>query len=91
MKLDPNLSGTSIQGKEGSLKYLNALVHSLTSETYKPFEYRIFLEEGSPNACALPGGAICITTGLMDLLQNESELVAVLSHEIGHIERGHYF
>lgn len=74
-----------------SIKYLNSLVHSLTDETHKPFEYTVFLVEGSPNAFAMPGGIICITKELMRLLQSEAELVAILGHEIGHIERGHLF
>jgi beta-barrel assembly-enhancing protease len=47
--------------------------------------------EGSPNAFALPGGAICMTKGMLELLESEAEIVAILSHEIGHIERGHLF
>lgn len=40
---------------------------------------------------ALPGGVICVTDGLLNILSSEAELVAVLAHEIGHIERGHLF
>ena len=35
----------------------------------------------NPNALALPGGVICITDSLMELLQNEAELVEILGHE----------
>jgi predicted Zn-dependent protease len=73
------------------VRYLNSLVTSLTQESSKPFEYTVFLIEGPPNAFAGPGGFICITQQLMNLLQSEAELTAILGHEIGHIERGHLF
>jgi predicted Zn-dependent protease len=40
---------------------------------------------------ALPGGAILVTRGLLETLGSEAELVAVLAHELGHIEQGHCF
>ncbi|NGX60937.1 MAG: Metalloprotease LoiP [Chlamydiae bacterium] len=79
------------QCDEVSIEYLNSLVQSFNDETHKPFQYTVFLVKGPPNASALPGGVICITTGLLELLENEAELVAILGHEIGHIERGHLF
>jgi len=74
-----------------TIKYLNSLVKSLCKTTRKPFEYKVFIIDGSPNACALPGGIICVTDRLLNILENEAELVAVLGHEIGHIEHGHLF
>ncbi|MFZ0565139.1 MAG: M48 family metallopeptidase [Chlamydiales bacterium] len=84
------LADTTIQ-EEATIKYLNSLVQCFSDETHKPFEYEVFLVDGPPNACALPGGVICVTTGLIKLLENEAELAAILGHEIGHIERGHLF
>lgn len=42
------------------------------------------------NAFAAPGGYIIVTKGMMNLLQNESELAGVLGHEIGHVVRKHH-
>lgn len=70
---------------------LNALIKSLTQNSLKPFQYTVFLTSGPPNAFAMPGGVICVTDGLLDILQTEDELVAILGHEIGHIEKGHCF
>ena len=36
-----------------------------------------------PNAFALPGGFIFMTRGMMNLIDSEADLVAVLGHEIG--------
>jgi len=41
------------------------------------------------NAFALPGGFIGVHTGLILAAQTESELAAVLSHEIGHVVQHH--
>ncbi|HVL55592.1 MAG TPA: M48 family metalloprotease, partial [Burkholderiaceae bacterium] len=41
------------------------------------------------NAFALPGGYIGVHTGLITTAQSESELAAVLAHEIGHVTQRH--
>ena len=79
------------QEEQVIVNYLNALVAFSTKESGKPYEYAVFLVDGSPNAFACPGGVICITKALLGILENEAELMAILGHEIGHIERGHLF
>ncbi len=37
-----------------------------------------------PNALAMPGGLIVVTTGLLDDVESENELAFVLGHELGH-------
>ena len=72
--------------------YLDALVKDLGSFTRKPFPYRAYaISYGPPNAMALPGGVILVTRTLLGTMRSESELIAVLAHELGHIERGHCF
>lgn len=41
------------------------------------------------NAFALPGGFIGVHTGLIATAQTESELAAVIAHEIAHVTQGH--
>lgn len=41
------------------------------------------------NAFALPGGYMVITDELIDLAKNNDEIVAVLSHELGHVKGRH--
>jgi predicted Zn-dependent protease len=49
------------------------------------------LRDPQPNAFALPNGSIYVTTGLMALLDNESQLAAVLAHELTHVMRRHTY
>ena len=42
------------------------------------------VDDPTPNAFALPGGYIFLTRGMMNLMNSEAELAAVLGHEIGH-------
>lgn len=44
----------------------------------------ILLPDGDPNAFALPGGTIGVTSGLLDLLDEDVALAFVLGHELGH-------
>jgi len=44
----------------------------------------ILLPDNDPNAFAFPGGAIGVTSGLLDLLDDDVALAFVLSHELGH-------
>lgn len=52
--------------------------------------YRFALiEEKEPNAFALPGGIIYVTTELLGLAKSDDELASVLGHEIGHVVARH--
>lgn len=42
-----------------------------------------------PNAFALPSGTIVMTDQLVHLLQNDSQILGVLSHELGHVRYKH--
>ena len=49
------------------------------------------VRDPQPNAFALPNGSIYVTTGLVSLLDNESQLAAILSHELTHVMRRHTY
>jgi len=73
-------------------RYVDSLVAELQPLTGKPFPYRAYVVDyPMPNAMALPGGVVLVTRDLLTTLRSEAELVAVLAHEFGHIERGHCF
>lgn len=49
------------------------------------------LRDPVPNAFALPNGSIYVSTGLLALMDNESQLAAVLAHELTHVMRRHTY
>lgn len=42
-----------------------------------------------PNAFAFPNGMIFIHTGILDIVENEAQLAAILGHEIAHVTHEH--
>jgi len=71
--------------------FLDRMGQSLISPlSSTPFEFRFYLiNVPDPNAYALPGGYIFVTTGLIILAENEQEVAGVLSHEISHVTARH--
>ena len=71
--------------------YINRIGHSLVAQVSpNPFEFKFYLINGTdPNAYAIPGGHIFLTTGLLVLTENEQEVAGVLSHEISHVMARH--
>ena len=56
------------------------------------FQYRLFFRKGGiigANALALPDGSAVITDELIALADNNEEIIAVLLHEIGHVQHRH--
>lgn len=54
-----------------------------------PFTFGV-VEMPVPNAFALPGGQIFITTGMLDLGLDDDMLACVIGHEIAHVTLEHY-
>ena len=70
--------------------YLQGLLHKMARHhNPKNLKWIVFVYQGEPNAYALPGGIISISTGLLKILETEAELVSVLAHEKGHIDLSH--
>jgi len=48
-----------------------------------------FRRLGGPNAFALPGGTIVVTDEMVNFVEDDDELLAVLAHELGHFRNQH--
>ncbi len=48
-----------------------------------PYQFEV-INEDTVNAFTFPGGQVFVYTGLLEKMENEAELAAVLAHEIGH-------
>jgi hypothetical protein len=58
----------------------------------KGYRYRFtVLDTDEANAAACADGQIFITRGLLDSLESDDEVAAVLAHEIGHVEMRHTY
>ena len=70
--------------------YVSDIGQRLAAVSDRPLPYEfVVLNNGVPNAWALPGGKIAINRGLLTELQSEAELAAVLGHEIVHAAARH--
>ncbi len=58
------------------------------SDAKIPFTIKV-IDSGEVNAFALPGGYFYVDSGLIVAAQNESELAAVMAHEIAHVAARH--
>jgi beta-barrel assembly-enhancing protease len=71
--------------------YINTLGYRLVSYSPRPDQPFTFfiVRDASINAFALPGGFVGVNAGLITTTANESELAAVLAHEISHVTQQH--
>ncbi|MDR6287977.1 MULTISPECIES: M48 family metallopeptidase [Inquilinus] len=78
--------------------YSNARVQSAVRRFAEPifrtskrqFRWEItVLDDNTPNAWSLPGGKLGINKGMLRYVATETELAAVISHEMGHAELSH--
>jgi predicted Zn-dependent protease len=71
--------------------YVNRVGQKVANVSDRPnlfFEFNV-VDDATINAFALPGGHIYIHRGLLNHLNAEAELAAVLSHEVGHVTARH--
>jgi beta-barrel assembly-enhancing protease len=73
-------------------QYVNQVGRWVSLQTERPdlpWQFGV-LDSTDINAFATPGGTIFITNGLLQKLNNESELAGVLAHEMVHVLRKHH-
>ncbi|WP_341936926.1 M48 family metalloprotease [Marinimicrobium sp. C2-29] len=71
--------------------YVNNVMEKLAAESDRPgLPYEIVvLNNGTPNAWALPGGKMAINRGLLVELEDEAQMASVIGHEIVHAAARH--
>lgn len=74
-------------------EYLTTLANYLAIFSERPYIYKGYhvgvLNTEEPMAFSTPGGFIFISKGLIEKLDNEDQLAAVIAHELGHIAKRH--
>ena len=70
---------------------LKSILNNLVSRLAKPkgFNYKIFLLDDSTLNAVTLGGHIFFYKGMFDFCKTNSEIAAIISHEIAHNELGH--
>jgi len=70
---------------------LDRAVAPLVSSLSRPgLDLKFYLvEHPLPNACALPGGSVIVTTDLVDLADRPEEIAGVVAHEVAHVTQKH--
>lgn len=62
----------------------------LSGNGLQPSDWSVqVFEDPSPNAFALPGKNIGFNTGMIELVENDAQLAAVMGHEIAHVIAHH--
>lgn len=85
-----NLSD-SVERNPLAIQYINHLGKSLARFAAIPLPYFFIVKSNEINAFAGPGGYIGINTQLILASANESELAAVMAHEIAHVRLHHLY
>jgi Zn-dependent protease with chaperone function len=85
------LSETRQQTLRSAFERLAAPDDLTTSATTKPRYTLLFRDGGAAgaNAMALPDGTMVVTDQLVALAKHDDEIIAVLTHELGHVQRRH--
>lgn len=69
-------------------QFAQCVASAITMQTGGQWEVVVF-EDESLNAFALPGNKIGVHTGLINLVDNQDQLAAVIGHEVGHVLSRH--
>jgi Zn-dependent protease with chaperone function len=67
---------------------MGAAIAAQSQRPNLPYSFKV-VEIPQPNAVALPGGFIYVTTGLLGFVRSDHELAAVIAHEVAHAALGH--
>ncbi|MDI9819315.1 MULTISPECIES: M48 family metalloprotease [unclassified Legionella] len=81
----------SIERNPLATQYINHLGKQLARFARIPLPYFFIVKSNEINAFAGPGGYIGINTQLILATENESELAAVMAHEIAHVRLHHLY
>lgn len=83
LKTEKPLSSNTVYNQ-----FAECIAKAITNETGGEWEVVVF-QDDSLNAFALPGNKIGVHTGLINLVDNQDQLAAVMGHEVGHVLARH--
>lgn len=86
------LGVSKLSNAQQQQRYVNRVGRLLTLSSPRPqlnWHFGV-LQDNDVNAFAAPGGYVFVTSGLLNMLDNEAQLAGVLSHEIAHVTHKDY-
>ncbi|HEY7536290.1 MAG TPA: M48 family metallopeptidase [Thermodesulfobacteriota bacterium] len=86
------LSKESVSNNEGYNEAVIRVANRITGVSDVPkynWDYKVFKDDKTINAFALPGGKIGVYTGILPVAKNDAGLATVLGHEVGHVAAHH--
>ena len=85
------LASLPILQDEELLAYVTKVGNRVAAASHRPdLEYTFtIIDSPAINAMALPGGYVYVNRGLLNFMNSEAQLAAVIAHEIGHITARH--
>ena len=79
-------------GRQENVERLGAVILENWPLPLKGYRYRFQVVDADEiNAFAVPTGHIFVTRGLLESLESDDELTAILAHEIAHVESRHSY
>jgi len=87
-----NKNITLLDEKDPLVRYVDRVGQKMAALSDRPELFYRFhvVDDATINAFALPGGYIYMHRGLLNHMNSEAELAAVLGHEIGHVTARHF-
>lgn len=72
-------------------KYVERVGGTVATHAHRhlPYSFHLIPDHNLINAFSLPGGPVYIGEGMLDLMETEDELAAILGHEVEHIDHYH--
>lgn len=86
------LGAAPLMPSEAVQQYVNVLGLALALNAGAQYKWHFgVVKSDAINAFAMPGGYVLLARGLLKSLDSEDELAFVVSHEIAHVARRHYY
>jgi predicted Zn-dependent protease len=79
-----------VPGIQHYVGQVGARLAAVSDRTDIEYHFTVIDDKDQVNAFALPGGWVYVHSGLLNEAEDESELAAVLAHEIGHVAARHH-
>ncbi len=81
---------TPVSHNAAARRFVQCVANDITALTQMQYHWEVTLfQSKEANAFALPGGHIGVYTGLLKYARTQSELAAVIGHEVGHVLARH--